>query len=130
LFLQGRVVSPTPNPHPGGPGLYIYIPHRQGDPVIPLRHPVPILVASYDTHGLQWDYSYSPVPLRSKIVLSNLWNCSVGFINLKVPQSVPLFQLTTAMFSMLQRPTTRHYQGNFQATVSAQDIRTGQRRLV
>jgi hypothetical protein len=21
FFLQGRVVSPTPNPHPGGPGL-------------------------------------------------------------------------------------------------------------
>jgi hypothetical protein len=30
FFLQDRVVSPTPNPHPGGPGLYIYIPHRQG----------------------------------------------------------------------------------------------------
>jgi hypothetical protein len=30
LFLQGRVVSPTPNPHPGGPGLCIYIPQRQG----------------------------------------------------------------------------------------------------
>jgi hypothetical protein len=29
-FLQGRVVSPTPNPHPGGPGLCIYIPQRQG----------------------------------------------------------------------------------------------------
>jgi hypothetical protein len=29
LFSQGRVVSPTPNPHPGGPGLCIYIPHRQ-----------------------------------------------------------------------------------------------------
>jgi hypothetical protein len=29
-FLQGRVVSPTPNPHPGGPGLCIYIPRRQG----------------------------------------------------------------------------------------------------
>jgi hypothetical protein len=28
-FLQGRVVSPTPNPHPGGPSLYIYIPQRQ-----------------------------------------------------------------------------------------------------
>jgi hypothetical protein len=27
-FLQGRVVSPTPNPHPGGPGLCIYIPHN------------------------------------------------------------------------------------------------------
>jgi hypothetical protein len=25
-FFQGRVVSPTPNPHPGGPGLCIYIP--------------------------------------------------------------------------------------------------------
>jgi hypothetical protein len=29
-FLQGRVVSPTPNPHPGGPGLCIYIPQGQG----------------------------------------------------------------------------------------------------
>jgi hypothetical protein len=29
IFLQGRVVSPTPNPHPGGPGLCIYIPQRQ-----------------------------------------------------------------------------------------------------
>jgi hypothetical protein len=30
-FLQGRVVSPTPNPHTGGPGLcIIYIPQRQG----------------------------------------------------------------------------------------------------
>jgi hypothetical protein len=29
-LLQGRVVSPTHNPHPGGPGLCIYIPQRQG----------------------------------------------------------------------------------------------------
>jgi hypothetical protein len=35
-FLQGRVVSPTPNPHPGGPILCIYIPQRQGGPVISL----------------------------------------------------------------------------------------------
>jgi hypothetical protein len=28
-FLQVRVVSPTPNLHPGGPGLCIYIPQRQ-----------------------------------------------------------------------------------------------------
>jgi len=27
-FLQGRVVSPKPNPQPGGPGLCIYIPQR------------------------------------------------------------------------------------------------------
>jgi hypothetical protein len=30
FFLQGRVVSPTPNLHPRGPGLCIYIPQRQG----------------------------------------------------------------------------------------------------
>jgi hypothetical protein len=29
-FLQGRVVGPTPNPHPGGRGLCIYIPQMQG----------------------------------------------------------------------------------------------------
>jgi hypothetical protein len=29
-FLQGRVVIPTTNLHPGGPGLCIYIPQRQG----------------------------------------------------------------------------------------------------
>jgi hypothetical protein len=28
--LQGRVVSPTPNPHSRGPGLCIYIPQREG----------------------------------------------------------------------------------------------------
>jgi hypothetical protein len=30
FFLQGEVVNPTPNPHPGGPGLCTYIPQRQG----------------------------------------------------------------------------------------------------
>jgi hypothetical protein len=35
IFLQSRVVGPTPNPHLGGPGLCIYIPQRQGSPVIP-----------------------------------------------------------------------------------------------
>jgi hypothetical protein len=29
-FSQGRVVSSTPNPYPGGLGLCIYIPQRQG----------------------------------------------------------------------------------------------------
>jgi hypothetical protein len=33
-FLQGGVVSPTPNLQPGGPGLHIYIPWRLGGPVI------------------------------------------------------------------------------------------------
>jgi hypothetical protein len=54
-FLRGLTVSPAPNPQPGGPGLGIYDPRRQGDPAVP-RHWVPILVAFYDMHGLQWNY--------------------------------------------------------------------------
>jgi hypothetical protein len=34
-FFRGGVVSSTPNPQPGGPGLHIYIPWRLGGPVIP-----------------------------------------------------------------------------------------------
>jgi hypothetical protein len=49
--------SPTPNPQPGGPGLHIYIPWRLGGPVI-----APILVAFYDMHELQWDYSFPRSP--------------------------------------------------------------------
>jgi hypothetical protein len=29
-FLQDWIVSPAPNPQPGGPGLRIYDPRRQG----------------------------------------------------------------------------------------------------
>jgi hypothetical protein len=34
-LLQGWIVSPAPNPQPGGPGLRIYDPRRQGGPAIP-----------------------------------------------------------------------------------------------
>jgi hypothetical protein len=34
-FLRGWIVSPEPNPHPGGPGLRVYGPRRQGGPAIP-----------------------------------------------------------------------------------------------
>jgi hypothetical protein len=34
-FLRGWIVSPAPNPEPGGPGLRIYDPRRQGGPAIP-----------------------------------------------------------------------------------------------
>jgi hypothetical protein len=34
-FLQGWIVSPAPGPQPGGPGLRIYDPRRQGGPAIP-----------------------------------------------------------------------------------------------
>jgi hypothetical protein len=42
----------------------VYIHRRQGGPVMPPGTGQPILVASYDTHGLRWDYSYSPVTTR------------------------------------------------------------------
>jgi hypothetical protein len=34
-FLRGWIVSPPPNPQPGGPGLRTYDPWRQGGPVVP-----------------------------------------------------------------------------------------------
>jgi hypothetical protein len=34
-FLEGWIVSQAPNPQPGGPGLRIYDPRRQGGPAIP-----------------------------------------------------------------------------------------------
>jgi hypothetical protein len=54
---------------PGWTGLCIYILQRQGGPVNTPRHRVPILVASYDTHGLRWDYSYSPATTRERLVI-------------------------------------------------------------
>jgi hypothetical protein len=34
-YLQGWIVSPAPNPQPGGPGLHIYDPQRQGAQLYP-----------------------------------------------------------------------------------------------
>jgi hypothetical protein len=70
-FLQGRFVSPMPNPHPGGPGLCIYIPPEAGCPSYIPRHRVPILVASYDTHWPHWGYSYFPATTQE--VLTVYW---------------------------------------------------------
>jgi hypothetical protein len=63
-FLQGWIVSPAPNPQPGGPGLGIYDPRGTGWPSYTLRHWVPILEALYDMRGLQWDYSVIPATTR------------------------------------------------------------------
>jgi hypothetical protein len=48
--LRGGVVSPTPNPQPGGPGLRI-CPPETGWPSYTPRHWVSLSVASYDTKG-------------------------------------------------------------------------------
>jgi hypothetical protein len=62
-FLRGGVFNPTPNPQPGGTGP-IFITPGTGWPSYTPRHCVPILVAFYDKHGLQWDYSLIPVTTR------------------------------------------------------------------
>jgi hypothetical protein len=42
-FFRGGVVSPTPNPQPGGSGFHIYIPWRLGGPVIPPGTEYPVM---------------------------------------------------------------------------------------
>jgi hypothetical protein len=51
----GWIFSQTPNAQPGGPGLRIYDPRRQGGPTIPPGTGYPFLVVLYGMHGLQWD---------------------------------------------------------------------------
>jgi hypothetical protein len=34
-FIRDWIVSPAPNSQPGGPGLRIYVPQRQGGPAMP-----------------------------------------------------------------------------------------------
>jgi hypothetical protein len=62
-ILRSWIVSPAPNPRPGGPGLGIYNPPETGCPSYTPSHWVPILVAFYK-HGLQWDYSLIPATTR------------------------------------------------------------------
>jgi hypothetical protein len=48
-FLQGRVVSPTLNPHPGGLGLCIYILQRQGGSHLRLIIPSDLFSSGFPT---------------------------------------------------------------------------------
>jgi hypothetical protein len=84
-FLQGRVASPVLHPptwRTTSPYLY---PLETGWPSYTPRHRVPILVASYDTHGLRWDYSYSPVTTRARCFES-------GFLKYHLPS--PFYPLS------------------------------------
>jgi hypothetical protein len=62
FFIETGLLALCSNPQPGGPGLHI--PWRLVAQLYPQAEWLPILVASYDTHGLRWDYSYSPVTTR------------------------------------------------------------------
>jgi hypothetical protein len=70
IFLRGQVVSPTPNPQPGGPGLRIY---DCRDRVAQLHTQAPGTHFSriYDAHGLRWDYYCSRPPHGKNALLSN-----------------------------------------------------------
>jgi len=61
FFLPWRFVGLSPNPQPAGTGYRIYNPGA-GWPSYTSMHRVPILVAFYAMHGLQWHYS--PVTTR------------------------------------------------------------------
>jgi hypothetical protein len=74
-FSQGWIFSPAPNPQPEGPGLRIYDPRRQGGSAMPPGHWVPILVAFYDIHGLQWDCSLIPATTS---VMPRSYVCSIA----------------------------------------------------
>jgi hypothetical protein len=70
-FLQGGV-SPKPNPptwRTRSPYLY---PLETGWPIYTPRHWLPILVAFYDMHGLQWDYSFPRSPHGDNIAYFTL----------------------------------------------------------
>jgi hypothetical protein len=71
-FLRSWIVSPAPNPQPGGPGLCIYDPPETEWPSYTPRHWVPILVAFYDMHGLQWDCSLIPATTRDWFFLLSI----------------------------------------------------------
>jgi hypothetical protein len=79
-FLQGWSVSPVPNPQPGGPGLRIYEPRRQGGPAIPQAlgtHFSRLLRHEWVTVGLFFNlgqYTGNIRPIRTKISTNSLNN--------------------------------------------------------
>jgi hypothetical protein len=48
VFLWCGVVSPTPNPRPGGPGLRIYVPRGQGGPTPDLEDQASVCMSPGD----------------------------------------------------------------------------------
>jgi hypothetical protein len=67
-FYRVGLLAPRPTPVPEDLAsvLFISLRGRVGQ----LCPWVPILVASYDTHGLRWDYSYSPFTTRGNIKIT------------------------------------------------------------
>jgi hypothetical protein len=72
-FLRDEVVNLKFNPQPGGPDPIFITPGTGWSSYTP-RHWIPILVAFYDMHGLQADYSLisSPVSTREENIKTDL----------------------------------------------------------
>jgi hypothetical protein len=90
FFYRDRVASPVLQPPTWrirSPYLY---PLETGWPSSTPRHQVPILVAFYDMHGLQWDYSFLWSPHGGnliKIVEISHFSQSVHHLIIKNPIS-------------------------------------------
>jgi hypothetical protein len=65
LFYRVGLLALRPTPIPEDQASVFISPR---DRVAQLYSWAPSLVASYDTHGLRWDYSYSPVTTRGDIL--------------------------------------------------------------
>jgi hypothetical protein len=74
--LQGSIVTPAPNPQPGGPGLRIYDPRGQGGRAIPPGTGSPLRHA-WVTVGLFFNPGHHAGPVtdyRCKILGKNILN--------------------------------------------------------
>jgi hypothetical protein len=84
IFFKEKFLSPASNPQPGGPHPCIYVPQRQGCPVIPpgtgfpFRH---LLRLS----GLRWNYC-NPLP-HGDLTYYNLLSCFCFFLYVSPPLS-------------------------------------------
>jgi len=47
--------------------LHIYVPPEAGWPGYTPRHWIPVLVPSFDMHGVRWGYSESRLPLGKRV---------------------------------------------------------------
>jgi hypothetical protein len=77
-FYRVGLSTPRPTPNLGVPACdvppYLW-PQERGWPSYTPRHWLPILVAFYDMHGLQWDYSLIPVTTRR---MYTQYRCQIG----------------------------------------------------
>jgi hypothetical protein len=74
-FLHGWIVSPAPKSNLEDLAS-VFVPPETGWPSYAPRHWVHILVAFYDMHGLQWDYSLIPVTTRDYTLYNYNFNFS------------------------------------------------------